>query len=77
MRCTDAVVDGVGGRAGSCARGAPERAFGAAVLMSVSFTPVALVLLGAVDRGRAPGPPRRLGLVLDPSFTIRRYRAGA
>ena len=38
------------------------------------YLAAALVLLGAVDEARAAA---QAGLVLDPSFTIRRYRAGA
>ena len=38
------------------------------------YLAAALVLLGAVDEARAAA---QAGLVLDPSFTIRRFRAGA
>ena len=38
------------------------------------YLAAALVLLGAVDEARAAA---QAGLVLDPTFTIRRYRAGA
>jgi tetratricopeptide (TPR) repeat protein len=38
------------------------------------YLATALVLLGAVDEARAAA---QAGLVLDPTFTIRRYRTGA
>ena len=41
--------------------------------LSISFLAAALVLLGAVDEARAAA---QAGLVLDPGFTIRRFRAG-